>query len=689
VTHPDEERAGRPGPLARWGTFAGIALVALVPRAIYPVSRAWLWTMRAVNFGDVLLAGAWADTYQQYHPGVTVMWLSGFALKVLAWMRGLSSAQLLDIAPAPPGTADAVVQAGVLPLALVIALCIAGSAALVARLADRRVGLAAGLLMALDPFFISYSKEIHLNGLLTMFMLVSALLLLVYLKEGKRAPLVWSGVFAGLAVLTKSPAIFLLPYAALALSVYPLLHGVPLREALRGLWRPALKLVAWLAAAVAVFVLLWPAMWVQPVATLRAMGEGLFFHVETPNENDVYFMGEVVDDPGAPFYLATMGWRMTAITLPMALAALAYALLNLRKPGRHDLTWLLAAYVLFFTAQMSLSRMKQMSYILPAFPPLDILAAIGVVGTVDRLARLPLGRRRPWLPAALLPLALVLQGAFSLPYHPYYGTHYNVLLGGAKVAQHVVSLQDQGEGLDLAGRYLSALPRGGMSGAWIQSRSALVFKSKFIGLTTYVPDPRATYRVYYVHQIVRDLGGDEWAEAWERDRGNPPLWSVSFGGIPYVWIYGTAPVVPLAGRPQQEVNARLGERIHLLGFRLGEERLQPGQTLSLVLIWTSEGEVEEDYRVFCHLVSQDGQLVAQHDGRPVSEIRPVPTWRKGEVLEDLHTLALPSDLPPGTYELSAGMYDLETMARPPTFDAGGARLPEDRVVLGTIQVEVP
>jgi hypothetical protein len=228
-----------------------------------------------------------------------------------------------------------------------------------------------------------------------------------------------------------------------------------------------------------------------------------------------------------------------------------------------------------------------------------------------------------------------------------------------------------------------------VSGAWILSRSALAFKNKFVGLTSYVPDSRATYRIYYVNQIIRGLGGDEWEDAWQRDRESPPLWSVSFDGIPYVWIYGAAPEVPLADRPQQQVNARLGEHVRLLAFRLGEERLHPGDDLSVVLVWTSDGGLEQNYTVFCHLVSEDGHLVAQHDGRPVSEIRPVPTWREGEVLEDPHILALPGDLPPGTYELSAGMYDLETMGRPPTFDAAGARLPEDRVVLGTIQVEAP
>jgi hypothetical protein len=94
-----------------------LIVLAFLPRALYPVSRAWLWYLRAVHFWDALLAGDWVQTYQQYHPGVTTMWLSGAALKLFAWRNGLTSEQLLRVAPAQPGTFDAAATVGVLPLA--------------------------------------------------------------------------------------------------------------------------------------------------------------------------------------------------------------------------------------------------------------------------------------------------------------------------------------------------------------------------------------------------------------------------------------------------------------------------------------------------------------------------------------------------------------------------------------------
>jgi hypothetical protein len=324
---------------------------------------------------------------------------------------------------------------------------------------------------------------------------------------------------------------------------------------------------------------------------------------------------------------------------------------------------------------------------------LDALAALGLVWGVQAVERLrwrrgrPWVERAPWLPTTLVLFALALQAGLTLSRHPYYGTHHNALLGGSQAAQYVLPLQDQGEGLDLAAKYLNAQPRAQYSGALIHSRSALAFERKYEGLTVNIPDPRATYRVYYVNQVMRGLGGEEWRTTWEADRQEPPLWTVSFDGIPYVWVYGGPPEEPAAGGPQYAVDDGVGEHIRLTGFRLSAERLSPGDTLTVVLFWQSDGQVQVDYTVFCHLVSAEAGLVGQHDGKPVLGIRPAPSWRAGEVMYDSHSIPLRDDLAPGEYELSAGMYDLETLQRAPTYNDAGERLPQDAIVLGTIRVE--
>jgi hypothetical protein len=674
----------------RWLIPALMFVLAFLPRAVYPVSRGWLWYLRSIRFWDALLAGDWARTYQRYHPGVTTMWVSGLALKLFAWGRGLTSDQLLGVTPATIGTFDAAVAMGVLSLAFVVALCVAWGYVLIRRITDARTALVGSFFMALDPFLIAFSKQIHLNALLTAFMIMSALFLFNHLVHKKRSDLVWSGVFAGLSLLTKLPALFLVPFTVLALAVYRLKESASLRSAIWELRFDFVKLLIWGGVAIAVFVLLWPAMWVEPLDVLQWLGEWAFVHVETAAENPTFFNNQILEDPGLAFYLATIGWKTTLVTLPMACLALCFLAFRPRQAGRNWFAWLLLAYAAFYTLQMGLAGQKQQSYMLPTFAALDLLAGFGLVQGARAIGRIrgrpgrPRGNRAPWLATALIALALSAQAAVTLSRHPYYGTHHNALLGGSKVAQHILPLQDQGEGLDLAAKFMNTLPRAQYSGAWMLSRSVLTFQKKYVGLTTTVPDPRATYRVYYINHVMRRLHESEWLEAWEADRQTTPLWSVAFDGVPYVWVYGAPPEEPAAGGPQYTVDYRLGDHIRLTGYRLSSERLSPGDTLTVVLFWQSDGQVKENYTVFCHLLSASSELVAQHDGRPVLGIRPVPSWRAGEVMLDSHPVALSADLAPGEYELSVGMYDLETLQRAPAYDGAGERLPDDRIVLHSL-----
>ena len=111
------------------------------------------------------------------------------------------------------------------------------------------------------------------------------------------------------------------------------------------------------------------------------------------------------------------------------------------------------------------------------------MAGLGLVQVAEAI-----GGLRVWLdwrgvPAVVIILALVLQAGLVLRHHPYYGTHHNGLLGGSRVAQHVLPLQDQGEGLDLAAEYLNVLPRAQRARAMIYSLGAEMFERHFLGFT--------------------------------------------------------------------------------------------------------------------------------------------------------------------------------------------------------------
>jgi hypothetical protein len=294
---------------------------------------------------------------------------------------------------------------------------------------------------------------------------------------------------------------------------------------------------------------------------------------------------------------------------------------------------------------------------------------------------------RGWLRPALLALALGLHSGVVLAHHPYYGTHHNSLLGGSKAAKKVLPLQDQAEGLDLAARYLNELPRASQARAMVFPLGARLFERSFLGYTSPGPEQWTNYRVYYVNQLMRGLGGEEWEEAWRADKQDTPLWTVAFSGVPYVWVYGSPPRQPAAGGPEYELDYRLGEHIRLKRYRLSAETVSPGDTLTVALIWETDVEPQDNYAVFCHLLSANGDLVAQRDGPPIYGVRPTPSWRAGEVIEDGRDIFLSDKIPVGEYELSVGMYDPETMQRLPARTSAGERLPADRIVLGAVHVQ--
>ena len=62
------------------------------------------------------------------------------------------------------------------------------------------------------------------------------------------------------------------------------------------------------------------------------------------------------------------------------------------------------------------------------------------------------------------------------------------------------------------------------------------------------------------------------------------------------------------------VNITLSEQATLIGFSLDDPPGQAGEMLNLELIWRAETELSESYRVFVHVLGEDGRIVAQADG---------------------------------------------------------------------------
>ncbi|MCA9892151.1 MAG: hypothetical protein KC615_04170 [Anaerolineae bacterium] len=95
--------------------------------------------------------------------------------------------------------------------------------------------------------------------------------------------------------------------------------------------------------------------------------------------------------------------------------------------------------------------------------------------------------------------------------------------------------------------------------------------------------------------------------------------------------------------------------IRFVSFRVYNDTEEP-QLYTLRILWESQSPPDDDYTAFAHVVSENGDLVAQADVHPE-----VPTnywtYRDSHIVR--YPLQLPEGLDPGEYEVHVGWYKVE------------------------------
>jgi len=447
-----------------------------IARFATPDEQFWLY--RAANFYYALSHGDYAATYQKEHPGVTVMWAGalGFLRKYPEYkddIEGLVNTDEFHAYMASekvPVSPLELLREGRLVMAAaqvaVLALCYIYARRLFGLL-PAFVGM---MLVAFDPFYLGLTRLLHLDGLMTSFILLALLAYLIYLAERHIADLLISGVAAGLGWLTKSPALILAPVLGILAFWQPWLLWRKGELSLKVVWQSLWPLLAWAVTGAATFVALWPAMWVIPLQALAKIFGMAQVYAESGHASAVFFNGQVIPDGnlGLPyfyFYPLTYLWRATPVAL-LGLLPAAWGFFTRRKPFEQERARLavagLALLVVVFTLVMTLGEKKFDRYLLPVYPALDLIAGLGWFALAawlwERKPAVPRHLNLARLSAVLLiSLALGLQAASALSTFPYYLSYYNPLMGGSRKAPQVMQI-GWGEGLDEAARYLNRKP---------------------------------------------------------------------------------------------------------------------------------------------------------------------------------------------------------------------------------------
>jgi 4-amino-4-deoxy-L-arabinose transferase-like glycosyltransferase len=549
----------------------GIFVLALIPRVLalqhFVTADEAKWIYRSGQFLAALLQGDFAGTAVNLTPAVTTTWLGSMGLLAYYQQHQAELGQPLIewLTSLPPFQAELpLLTAARWPMVIFTALAIAAIFLLAQRLWGSRVALLGAGLLALDPHTLALSRIIGHDAPAAMFVTLSLLALLCARPTtvGRLRWLALAGGLAGLAFLSKSPALFLLPFAGLMLLVQA---GGAIK-----VWLQAG--LVWGGIAYLVFVALWPAAWVAPLRQPYAVIENAFFSATNldeviageDKEEDSYWL---VPDWGPAYYLVNGALKLS----PLVTLGLLIGLIGLLQ-RRDRLAWQtlinndafwLGLFAISFLIFMTLGGKRSNRYILPIFPSLIFLATLA--WSHIRVANKMIST------AILGSSGLIIAVLTLVPHYPYYYTYFNPWLGGRWSAPRLVAV-GWGEGLDEAGRWLNQQPQpeSSRAGSWYAS-SLIPF---YRGDVADVSSDRLDYVVMYLKQVQSGRPDPAIARYFQQ---LAPLHTVRLAGIDYAKIY--------PGPAAQVITDTKAAAIGLVAWRSQLAYAPIGQPLTLDLIW--------------------------------------------------------------------------------------------------------
>ncbi len=516
--------------------------------------------------------GEFSETLIAHHPGVTTMWIAG--------LRTFFTDPKLDVL----NLASARWFIGIIVSAGMSLACL-----LLYQLFGKWIALASFASLAFSPLFLAQTRRVHTDALATTFILLTVLLFLCYCQNPKHhRDLIFSGVTFGLALLSKSYALILLPWIPFCLFLF-----WKSNQKNSGFKRSILTCLCFLSSSLLTVILGWPVFWKPTFAVLAVclfggiytlsealrketisvkslsfLAASLVFSVTgfsvlqtvwtvlneagkaiiTPHEVEHFFLGKVVNDPGWLFYPFVLTIKSTPLMLPLALVA-CLLLWKQRKDSEETarqfrLALAFVAGVVLFTVCLSATSKKFSRYLLPAFPMLEILAAIGFVTGLE-LGYTALcshfgSKETAKYKTALATLAgvgfFVIQVLPVFARHPYYGTYYNLCWKVTDIT-NIITVGDA-SGLDIAAKYLNHTQTDRLLRVQVSPLAEYMFAQYFTGLTRpagRTGGPPADYEVVYIRDsqigLVPQIG---------TLNGNLEA-VITLNGIEHVWIYRIPP----------------------------------------------------------------------------------------------------------------------------------------------------
>ncbi|MBE0672514.1 MAG: glycosyltransferase family 39 protein [Anaerolineales bacterium] len=461
-----------------------ILLALVVPSWVINIARVVnvdepRWVIRGANYYYAITHGDFENTLYEYHPGVTNMWIVATAMHFyFPEYRGMGQGYFDPLKPKfeeflrghGREAIDLVRNSRLIQAAVLAVLAVTGFL-LLQLLVGEKAALLSIALATIAPFFLGHSRLLNLEGMLSLYVLLSILGAQLYLnKERKLVYLLLSGAAFGLAQLSKSSSIVVLGLVGLMLVAGLFKKNEKTFSA--KFWDAVRVFLIWFGTAALVYFVLWPGMWVAPGKMLSGVyGNAISYafqgaRLDVTEQLEPSGFSLITSFDGVAEFFQKWASSSTPVTW-LGLLFVAFAFFSKDKERLPAITKSTLIYLgmlgLLFILMFGLAQGRDSQhYILSSYVSFDVMAGIGWwyawVWMQNRWA----GLNRVYTAMAALILLIFVQIGFGLPYAPYYFNYKSPFAS-------LPATYGYGEGYAEAADYLAQKPNAKEMHAYVYS----------------------------------------------------------------------------------------------------------------------------------------------------------------------------------------------------------------------------
>lgn len=446
--------------------YTGIFLIYLLPR-IYDLGNdisnfdSQYWYPRIEIFTDNIRAQKFNEMYITYHPGTTLLWMSGFSNYF--YRQYFNYKHGFDPQDVPHHFIDLQFFT-IFPLVFIISLLGLYSFHLIRKIKGNYFAIAFSILLSVEPFFLGISKFLHITGLQTMLGFTALLCATYYIHKGKKLHLILSGILLGLAVSTKVTAVLF------GIVVIAILLISKLRKT-KSLF---IDLIILGSASAITFFVVNPFMWIDPIGSLyKIYADGVvengFGSTGAPQLINISYL----------FYIEYGVYRLTGYIIILTFIGLLFSIKNIKKIKSDPLLLMTLVYFVVYNLLLTIPNKLKDRYLVEIIPSFILLAVYGLMYIKERL------NKHFFIYIVVLACISGWVGLNIYRYHPNYSFYISDFVGGPSfMYKNNLSLMNRGEYFANAAIYLNSLDKPESKSVFFGNDTlSLTFKEFFRGKT--------------------------------------------------------------------------------------------------------------------------------------------------------------------------------------------------------------